>query len=104
MSAILLAFMLLNLVLAGGEPCTEAEHRRMQERFTACRSSRQQRGGADICAQLELVVRGCGEVWLDCHTPQEIRRLESMHVEHLREQWKEREEELLSCPLYQQIR
>jgi hypothetical protein len=30
--------------------------------------------------------------------------LESMHVEHFREQWKEREQELLRCKLYQEIR
>jgi hypothetical protein len=98
-----LLVMLLELVLAS-PPCTEAEHRRMQERFTACRSRQRGGGAADICRQLELVVRGCGEAWLDCHTHQEIRRLESMHVEHFREQWKEREQELLRCKLYQEIR
>ncbi len=96
------------LVLVGGArgsnaPCSEQEHRRMQERFTSCRSSHarahHERGG-DICQLLQQVVKGCGEVWQECHDPSEIRTLETMHVEAMVAQGPGLED----CPLYKQYR
>ena len=104
---------MLALVVVGGAHghvhCTESEHRSMQERFTDCRSRYHNRGGSDgICRLLEQVVRGCGEVWLQCHNPQEIRRLESMHVEAMVAQWtggdRARTRGLEDCTLYKQYR
>jgi hypothetical protein len=77
----------------------------MQERFTACRSRQRGGGPEDICRQLELVVRGCGEAWLDCHTPHEIRALESMHVEAMVAQWvRDKVGGFEDCQLYKQYR
>jgi hypothetical protein len=99
--------MLVGGAQGGHTPCTEQEHRRMQEQFTSCRSAHarghHERGG-DICQLLDQVVKGCGEVWQACHAHSEIRTLESMHVEAFREQWRAREAELVSCPLYRNIR
>ncbi len=85
----------------GHTPCSEAEHRSMQERFTACRG--RHRDGGDSCHILNQVLRGCGKVWQECHTPQEIRTLESMHVEVMVAQWAG-DKGLDDCPLYKQYR
>ena len=104
----LLMYLLMVWVVGGAvghAPCSEAEHRSMQERFTACRSRHQwDEGTADICHTLRQVLRGCGEVWQECHTSHEIQTLESMHVERIREQWKDREAELVRCPLFGEVR
>ena len=87
--------------------CTAHAHRQMQERFTACRSVHARAyndHGGDICALLEQVVRGCGEVWQECHAPHELRNLERAHLEAFREQWSNKQHQLLQCPLYKEIR
>ncbi len=41
-------------------------------------------GRGDICGLLEEVLRGCGQVWRECHAPHELRTLETMHLEAFR--------------------
>jgi hypothetical protein len=37
--------------------------------------------GGDVCQLVEDVLVGCGEVWQECHTPSDIRALETRHLE-----------------------
>lgn len=91
-----------------------------QERFTECRLNHtrdyeslqrtEERdgpkgpGAGGLCSLLTEMMAECGKAWQVCHSPEEMRVLEGMHVAAFQQQWPASLQELKGCPLYEEFR
>jgi len=85
--------LVLVLGLTAVSPCTEQEHREMQNQFSACRTNYSNQfhdsdgGDQSLCILLDQIINVCAQKWNQCHELREIENMKGMHTEAFIEHW-----------------
>jgi len=89
-------------------PCTIVKTRQVQQEFSECSRRygdefHNSGDGGDVCQLLRNIVEECVQVFSQCHTAREIRRMQDLHIEALIGQYKQYGD-LDNCPVVKEYR
>jgi len=89
-------------------PCTIVKTRQVQQEFSECSRRygdefHDSGDGGDVCQLLRNIVEECVQVFGQCHTAREIRRMQDLHIEALIDQYKQYGD-LDNCPVVKEYR